>query len=96
MNNYVPIDVIFKDQCTNWQSEKITHMKRTKNPFSCYSSSENINCHSTQAARKKYANNIKHTLDFYYSSEFYMARFKTAIHGTHAILNLYLSFQCIY
>ena len=35
-------------------------------PFCCYSSSENINCHSIQAARKKYANNIKCTLDFYF------------------------------
>ena len=36
----------------------------------CYSSSENINCHSIQAARKKYANNIKRALDFYYYSPF--------------------------
>ena len=38
--------------------------------FRCYSSSENINCHSIQAARKKYLNNIKRALDFYYYSAF--------------------------
>ena len=27
-------------------------------PFYCYSSSENINCHGIQAARKKYANKL--------------------------------------
>ena len=64
-------------------------------PFCCYSSSENIDCHSIQAARKKYANNIKCTLDFYYNSQFYMATFQTATHGAHATLNAYLSFQCI-
>ena len=39
-------------------------------PFCCYSSSENIHCNSIQAARKKYVNNIKHALDFYYYSPF--------------------------
>ena len=39
-------------------------------PFCCYSSSENINYHSIQAARKKYVNNIKRALDFYYYSQF--------------------------
>ena len=43
----------------------------------CYSSSDNINCHSIQAARKKYANNIKHALDFYYYHHFCMATFKS-------------------
>ena len=61
-----------------------------------YSSSENIECNSIQAARKKYANNIKFTLDFYYYSQFYMATFQTATHGVHATLNAYLSFRCIY
>ena len=59
-------------------------------PFCCYSSSENIDCHSIQAARKKYANNNKCTLDFYYYSQFYMATFQTATHGEHATLNAYL------
>ena len=62
-------------------------------PICCYSSSENIDCHSIQAAQKKDANNIERTLDFYYSSQFYMAKFQTAIHGMHAILNAYLSFR---
>ena len=65
-------------------------------PFSCYSSSENINCHSIQAARKKFANNIKHALDFYYYSQFYMATFQTATHGVHATFNEFLAFSCIY
>ena len=39
-------------------------------PFCCYPSSENINCHSIQAARKKNVNNIKRALDFYYYSPF--------------------------
>ena len=58
-------------------------------PFHCYSSRENINCHSIQAARKKYANDIKRALDFYYYSQFYMATFQTATHGAHAALNAY-------
>ena len=58
-------------------------------PFHCYFSSENINCHSIQAASKKYANNIKCPLDFYYYSQFYMATFQTATHGAHAALNAY-------
>ena len=57
-------------------------------PF-CYSSSESINCHSIQAARKKYANNIKRALDFYYYLQFYMATFQTATHGAH-LINIYL------
>ena len=61
-------------------------------PFCCYPSSENINCHSIQAARKKFANNIKRALEFYYYSQFYMAKFQTATHGVHATLNAYLSF----
>ena len=65
-------------------------------PSCCYSSSENIDCHSIQATRKKYANNIKRTLDFYYYSQFYMATFQTATHGAHAILNEYLYFWSIY
>ena len=66
-------------------------VKRTNALFFCCSSSENINCHSIQAARKKYANNIKHALDFCYS-QFYMATFQTATHGEHVTLNAYLSF----
>ena len=65
-------------------------------PFCCYSSSEKINSHSIQAARKKYANNIKHALDFHYYSQFYMATFQTGTNGAHATFNAYLSFQFIY
>ena len=68
-------------------------------PFCCYSSSEIINCHSIQDTRKKYANNIKRALDFYYYSQFYMATFQTGTHGgddgAHATFNAYLSFRCI-
>ena len=60
-------------------------------PFCGYSSSENIDCHSIQAARKNYANNIKCYLDSYCSSQFYMATFQTATYGAHAILkHIYL------
>ena len=63
-------------------------------PFCCYSSSENIDCHNIiniQAARKKYANNIKCTLDFYCYSQFYMAPFQTATHGVpQHLLHIYL------
>ena len=65
-------------------------------PFCYYYSSENINCHSIQAARKKYANNIKHAVDFYYYSKFDMATFQAATHGAHATFNAYLYFRCIY
>ena len=44
---------------------------------------------------KKYANNIKHALDFYYYSQFYMAIFETATHGAHTTFNAYLFFLCI-
>ena len=64
--------------------------------FCCHSSSESIDCRSKQAARKKYVNNIKCTLNFYYYSQFYMATLQTAIHSANAILNAYLSFRCIY
>ena len=47
-------------------------------PFCCYSLSENVGCHSIQATRKKYANNIERTLDFFYSSQFYMITFQAA------------------
>ena len=60
--------------------------------FCCYSSSENIDCHSIQTARKKYANNIKCNLDFYYYSQFYMATFQTATRGAHATLKAYFLF----
>ena len=49
-------------------------------PFCCYSSRENINCHSIQAARKKYVNNIKRALDFYYYSPF--------LYGNSKFLNM--------
>ena len=40
---------------------------------------------------KKYANNLKHALDFYYCSQFYMATFQTATHGMHAhLMHIYL------
>ena len=65
-------------------------------PFCRYFSSENINCHNIQAARKKYANNIKRALNFYYYSQFYMATFQTGTHGAHATFNAYLSFRRIY
>ena len=60
-------------------------------PFCCYSSSENINCHSIQAAIKKDANNIKHAVDFYYYSQFYMATFQTATHSRmQHLMHIYL------
>ena len=46
--------------------EDMGTFSRPVHPFCCYSSSENINCHSIQAKRKKYVNNIKRALDFYY------------------------------
>ena len=33
LNNYVPISVIFKQQHTNWQPEKLMQVKRTNTPF---------------------------------------------------------------
>ena len=46
-------------------------------PFCCYSSSENINCHSIQ--------------DFYYYSQFYMATFQTATHvRKQHLMHIYL------
>ena len=51
--------------------------------FCCYFSSENINCHSIQAARKKYANNIKRALDFYYYSQFLYGNISVCKYGMH-------------
>ena len=48
---------------------KLRKWREQMHPF-CYLSSENINCRSIQAARKKYVNNIKRALDFYYYSPF--------------------------
>ena len=64
-------------------------------PF-CYSSSENINCHSIQAARKKSANNIKRALDFYHYSPFLYGSIWPGAYGQQATqpkLNGYLSLQ---
>ena len=44
--------VFFEEIHKNWQSEKTAQVKRTNPHFWCYSSSENINCHSIQAAKK--------------------------------------------
>ena len=46
--------------------------------FCCYSSSDNINCHSIPRPKKKYANKTECTLDFSYSTQFYVA---TSSHG---------------
>ena len=51
--------------------------------FCCYFSSENINWHSIQAARKKYANNIKRALDFYYYSQFLYGNISVCKYGMH-------------
>ena len=60
-------------------------------PFCYYSSSENIDCHSIQAARKKYPNNIERTLDFYYSSQFYMTTFLAAtMERMQYLMHIYL------
>ena len=71
---------------------KLLKWKEKMHPFCCYSSSDNVDCHSTQATRKKYANNIECTLDFYYSSEFYMATSLVLTHGMHAmtLMHVYL------
>ena len=64
------------------------------NPFCGYSSSENVNCDSIQAAIKQYANNIEHSRDrrhFYYSSQFYMATFLMASpHDAMTLMHIYL------
>ena len=65
--------------------------------FCCYSSSENINCHSIHAARKKYVNNIKRALDFYYYSPFlYGNTLSFSTYGTDGRLDGYLPLWCIY
>ena len=52
---------------------KLRKWREQIHPFCCYSSIDNIDCCSIQATRKKCANNIERTLDFYYSSQFHMA-----------------------
>ena len=61
-------------------------------PFCCYSSSENINCHSIQAARKKSANNIKRALDFYYYSPFMYGNISVCQYGAYVqhLMHIYL------
>ena len=76
---------------------KLRKWREQMHPFCCYSSSEYINCHSIQAARKKYVNNIKHTLDFYYYSPFlYGNTLSFSTYGTDGRLYGYLSLRCIY
>ena len=75
---------------------KLRKWKEQMLPF-CYSSSEYINCHSIQAARKKYVNNIKRTLDFYYYLPFlYGNTLSFSTYGTDGRLDRYLSLRCIY
>ena len=60
-------------------------------PICCYSSSENINCHSIQAARKKYANNIKRALGFYYYSPFLYGNIQVSTYGQmEDLMQIYL------
>ena len=60
---------------------KLRKWREQMHPFCWYSSSENINCNSVQAARKKYVNNIKCALDFYYYSPF--------LYGNTEFLNIW-------
>ena len=60
-------------------------------PFCCYSSSENINCYSIQAARKNYANNIKSALTFSIIHNFIWQHFRLQhmVRMQH-LMNIYL------
>ena len=76
---------------------KLRKWREQMHPFCCYSSSEKINCHSIQAARKKYVNNIKPALDSYYYSPFlYGNTLSFSTYGTDRRLDGYLSLRCIY
>ena len=76
---------------------KLRKWREQMHPFCCYSSSENINCHSIQAERKKYVNNIERALDFYYYSPFLHGNTLTfSTYGTDGRLDGYLSLRCIY
>ena len=60
-------------------------------PFGCYSTSENINCHSIQAARKKYVNKIKRALGFYYYSPYlYGNTFSQHMGQMEDLMDIYL------
>ena len=61
-------------------------------PFYSYSSSENIDCHSIQAVKKNYANNIKHTLNFCYIQNFIWQHFRLQhMASMQYLLHIYLS-----
>ena len=68
--------------------------------FCCYSSNENINCHSIQAARKKSANNSKRDLNFYYYSLFLYGNISVCqlapMYNTYCMFNftVYLLIEC--
>ena len=62
--------IFWRNNTKNGNQRKLRKWREQMHPFCCYSSSEHINCHSIQAARKKYPNNIKRALDFYYYSPF--------------------------
>ena len=59
--------------------------------FCCYSSSENIDCLSIQAVRKKYAN-IKCTLDFYYYWQHFRLQHMARV---QYLMHIYLFGVCI-
>ena len=61
---------LLKKYAKTGNQRKLRKWREQMHSVCCYSSSENINCQSIQAARKKYANDIKRALDFYYYSPF--------------------------
>ena len=86
-----------KKYAKNGNRRKLRKWREQMRPFYCYSSSENINCLSIQAARKKYVNNIKRDLDFYYYLPFlYGNTLSFSTYGTDGRLDGYLSLRCIY
>ena len=61
------------------------------NPFCCYSSSENIDCHSIQAAGKKYTNILKALLTLIILHNFIWQHFRLQ-HMAHMqyLMHIYL------
>ena len=68
----------------------LSKWREQMHPFCCYSN-ENVNCHSIQATRKKYANNIKCT-PFIILHNFIWQHLLHQEHGMHAmtLMHIYL------
>ena len=78
--------IYWRNNAKTGNQRKLRKWREQMHPICCYSSSENINCHSIQTTRKKHANNLKRALDFYYYSPF--------LYGNISVCNIWGTCKC--